>query len=99
MVVKLYFRRYGIHEFIKEVKIKGSLEDYYFGLDNINEELLLKNLPDDFLPVEPSKILLLVENLHFKTGEPIGSTGQRNLSYFKNWEKYFHSYCIELCRD
>ena len=98
MKVILNHRHYGIHTPVKETEIEGKFEDYYFGEDQINEDLLLKNLPEGFLPVDPSKVLLSVQTVNDK-GEIIGGTGQRGLKYFRNWEKYFDAYNLELCRE
>jgi len=98
MKVILNRRHYGVHSPIKEAIIDGEFTDYYLGEDQINEELLLKNLPEGFLPVSPSKVLLSVQNVSSKTGDVIGATGQRGLKKFKNWAKYFDAYNLELCR-
>jgi hypothetical protein len=97
MKVILNHRHYGIHTPVKETEIEGKFEDYYFGEDQINEDLLLKNLPEGFLPISPSKVLLMVQEVN-STGEIIGGKGQRGLSKFRNWAKYFDSYSLELCK-
>jgi hypothetical protein len=98
MKVILYRRHYGIHTPVKETEIDGKFEDYYLGEDQINEDLLLKNLPKGFLPVDPSKVLLSVQIINDETGEIVSGRGQRGLKKFRNWAKYFDAYNLELCR-
>ena len=105
MKVRLFKRHYGVHTMVKETEIDGTLRRYikkYDGEENknrvgdfytINEERLIGALPKNFLPVEPSKVLVCVQDK-----SKMGSTGQSNLSTFRNWAKYFDSYSIELCR-
>ena len=64
----------------------------YLGDDNINEQLLLDNIPKDFLPDKPNQILLVVED---KSGN---GTGQRGLKIFRNWSKYFDCYSLTISK-
>lgn len=89
MVVILFHRHHGYSSRIKEAVIPGDFTDYYKGLDNIEEKRLLDNLPASFLPTQPQNVLLTV-------GGETSSTGQRNLKYFRDYEKYFDAYSIEL---
>ena len=98
MKVILNRRHFGVHTPVKEAVIEGEFTDYYLGEDQINEDLLLKNLPKGFLPVDPSKVLLSVQNVN-DAGEVIGATGQIGLKIFRNWAKYFDAYNLELCRE
>lgn len=95
MKVVLFQRKNGYHKHIKEVEIEGVLSDYYRGIDTINENLLLDKLPEDFLPINHSRVLLSVAEVDDK-GKVYGSIGQRGLISFMNWAKYFNAYSIEL---
>lgn len=92
MYIQLMHRHYGLHEPIKHTEIPCNFGDVYISEDNINEDILLKNIPEGFLPAEPSKILLTV-------GDRYGTTGQVGLKRFRNWAKYFDSYVLELHKD
>ena len=89
MKVKLFKRHYGVHDPKKEIEINALFYEVYIGEDNIDEKLLLQELPKDFLPCKPREILLTV-------GDGDGSTGQRGLKRFKNWAKYFDAYVLKL---
>ena len=89
MKIKLYHRHYGVHSFLKEVQVECSLNEVFFGEDDVNELKLLEVIPESFLPAKPSKTLLTVEN-------EFGSTGQYGLKHFRNWAKYFDAYVLEL---
>ena len=93
MKVSLYYRRYGLHKKIKEIDLSLCFKDVYVKEDCINEDLLLCALPNEWLPVEPSKILLTVAD---RKG---CGTGQRGLEKFMSWAKYFDSYVLELEED
>ena len=100
MRVTLYKRHYGVHSYVKKCYVKGKYTDYLEKLpskphdaaDNfkVNEELLIQRLPKRFLLVEPSEVLLDVRT------DKNGGSGQRGLTHFRNWCKYFDSYSIEL---
>jgi hypothetical protein len=81
-----------VHDPIKHIEIDCEFSDVYLGLDRINEELLLEHIPEGWLPVDPSKILLTV-------GDKYGATGQYNLDKFMSWAKYFNSYVLELLKE
>lgn len=94
MKILLAHRHYGVHKEIKSVEIKGEFSDYakdkdVYGDYKIDEQKLLDALPADFLPVKPNLILLAIS-------DKSGGTGQRGLSVFKDWAKYFDAYCINL---
>lgn len=97
MKISLWRRQYGIHEKVKETTIEGDFNDYYKGEDDINEDLLMQNIPEKFLPKKPERILISVQSVN-SSGEVTGGTGQRRLKVFKNWAKYFDSYVLELER-
>lgn len=92
MYIQLMHRHYGCHSPIKHIEIPCEFSKVYLGEDNINEELLLESIPEGWLPVEPSKILLTEADKN-------GSTGQCGLSKFRSWAKYFDSYVLELHRE
>ena len=92
MYIQLMHRHYGVHEPVKHMEIPCEFSEVYLGEDNINEELLLKNIPEGWLPTHPGLILLAVGNKY-------GSTGQRGLSKFRSWAKYFDAYCLELHKE
>ena len=89
MYIQLMRRHYGVHSPIKHVEIPCNFNDVYLGEDHINELLLLSNIPDGWLPVEPQNILLVVIDEHGN------GTGQY-CKIFRNWEKYFSCYVLEL---
>lgn len=94
MKISLYKRHFGRHRLIKEVDVDGTFRKFGKQVDDdfhINEERLLNVLPKNFLPCEPNKILLIIE-------EGNGGTGVRNLKTFKPWAKYFDSYSIGLLK-
>jgi hypothetical protein len=74
--------------------IPVDLENIYLEDDNIDEQLLVDNLPEGFVPCKYKQCLLAVEDRQIKGA----STGQSNLSVFRNWAKYFDSYSITLSR-
>lgn len=84
---------------VKETNLPGEFNEYYFGTDSINENLLLKNLPNDFLPLDPEEIALMVEDkINESAGRVLSNVGQRNLKLFKDYDKYSCKYSILLCR-
>lgn len=92
--VILFKRHAGVHTMIKEIEIEGARCRYARMKDCndnyiINEERLLKAIPDKWLPCSPDKIILAVSTKY-------GSSGQIGLSKFRNWAKYFDCYSIEL---
>lgn len=96
MKVELRHRHYGVHELTKECEVEGSFNDYctfVSGQDyKVDEEKLINNLPEKFLPVKPKYILLTI-------GDNKGSIGQINLEKFRIWAKYFDSYVLCLIKD
>ncbi|GAA3958479.1 hypothetical protein GCM10023085_46110 [Actinomadura viridis] len=99
MKITLAHRHYGVHTNRAQTEIPGSFSDYATPSPGtardtyvINEELLISALPDGFLPVEPRRILLAVV-------DETGGTGQRRLSRFRDWAKYFDAYCLNLHAD
>lgn len=94
MWVQLYHRHYGVHKPCGEpVEIPCKFDDVVRGDDNINEDLLLDNIPDGYLPCQPNRILMCV------TGSNGWSTGQAGLERFRDWAKYFDAYVIYLSKD
>ena len=92
MYIELMHRHYGVQKPIKHMEIHCEFSEVYLGLDNINEEFLLKHIPEGWLPTKPDHILLTVRNEH-------GSTGQCGLSKFRSWGKYFDAYCLKLLKE
>lgn len=92
MYIQLMHRHFGLHEPIKHTQISCDFSKIYLGEDNINEELLLRSIPEGWLPTKPNNILLTV-------GDKYGTTGQCGLSKFRSWGKYFDSYVLELHRE
>jgi len=100
MKIELTRRHYGLHELVKEAEIPGELGDYatlapmpraYSDEYAVDEDMLLAALPEGFLPVSPSRVLLMV-------GDEDGATGQTGLSKFRNWAKYFDAYALTICK-
>lgn len=101
MIVQLYHRHYGQHSLIKECEIVGTFRRYSKKITNtkwwmepkyeINEELLLSELPKGFLISEPNKTLLT-----YSEGEI--ATGLSDLKKFKSWSKYHDSYTLMLIK-
>jgi hypothetical protein len=93
--ITLAHRHYGLHEQVAEALIPGEFSDYATPVPDthgdyvIDEDKLLAALPEGFLPVPAKRILLAVD-------DEIGGTGQRGLSHFKDWAKYFDAYCLNL---
>lgn len=96
MKVQLRFRSYGVHSLVKEIEVEGRFSDYCENTSKwdykIDEDKLIDNLPKDFLPTSPNKILVTI-------GNDAGSTGQIHLNRFRNWAKYFDCYVLELVQD
>lgn len=92
MYIQLMYRHYGIHRPIKHLEIPCEFSDVYLNEDNINEDLLLANIPEGWLPTASNNILLTVADKY-------GSTGQRGLNKFRSWAKYFDAYCLELHKE
>lgn len=49
---------------VKQVIIEGSFDDYYSEKDGVNESLLIKNLPDEFLYKKSNKTSVWIESEH-----------------------------------
>ena len=98
MKITLAHRHHGVHKNVSEAEIPGSFSDYATPKPGdrddyvIEEERLLAALPEGFLPVPPTRILLAVE-------DEIGGTGQRGLTHFRDWAKYFDAYCLNLVME
>lgn len=98
MKISLAHRRHGLHKNVSETEIPGAFSDYATPKPGrhddyvIDEERLLAALPEGFLPVPPTRILLAVE-------DEIGGTGQQGLTHFRDWAKYFDAYCLNLLID
>jgi len=97
MRIVLRTRHYGVHNFVKETNIVGTFDEYVKektnGIDEfeVNEELLLKNMPTDFLPTQSKNILLIIDNGKY-------GTGLCGVKEFRKWRKYFDSYALELVK-
>lgn len=98
MNVILRKRHYGVHDFVKEIDIIGNFNDYVQekteGIDSfeVKEQLLIENLPEDFLPTSPKNILLIIDNGKY-------GTGLYGVNLFRKWSKYFDSYALELVNE
>lgn len=96
MKIELRHRHYGVHELIKECEIYGSFNEYCTLISGddykINEQKLINNLPDKFLPVDPKYILVSIQNDKW-------GTGQMHLDIFRTWAKYFDSYVLDIIKD
>ena len=92
MHIQLMHRHYGIHSPVKYIEIPCEFSEVYLGEDNINEDLLLDSIPNGWLPTKAENILLAVADKY-------GSTGQRKLTKFRSWAKYFDAYCLELHKE
>ena len=93
MYIQLMHRSCGVHSPIKHIEIPCSFYDVYRSENNINEELLISNIPEGWLPVKPLRILITVVD------ENGCGTGQLGLNKFRNWAKYFDSYVLELLEE
>lgn len=100
MKVMIYQKVHAVSSPIREITIEGAFDDYYQGMDQINEELLIRNLPKDFLmSLQPQDLPIMVEDkINEKIGRVLGHTGQRNLKVFKGYDKYTKRYSLLLCR-
>lgn len=92
MYIQLMHRHYGLHKPIKHIEIACKFDEIYLGDNNINEDLLLKLIPENWLPTKVSNILLTVVD------DNGISIGQSDLNKFRPWAKYFDSYCLELIK-
>lgn len=77
---------------IKHMKIDCKFSEIYLGEGNIDEELLLKHIPEGWLPDIPENILLAVSDRY-------GTIMQYNLNKFRPYASYIDSYCLELRKD
>ena len=95
MKITLACRHYGLHRNVSETEIPGDFSDYATPKPNshgdyvIDETRLVSALPGGFLPCPPNRVLLAVQ-------DETGGTGQRGLSLFRDWAKYFDAYCLNL---
>ena len=95
MKITLAHRHHGVHRTVSEIEIPGDFSDYATPPPSVHDDYiidetrLLAALPDGFLPCPPARVLLAVSN-------ETGGTGQRGLSLFQNWAKYFDAYCLNL---
>lgn len=89
MTIELFHRHYGVHHRIKAIEIPLEFESVYHGEEDVDEDALLDNMPDGWLPVEPHEILLMVADGNC-------ATGISNLVRFRPWAKYFDSYSLVI---
>lgn len=92
MYIQLSHRHFGVHKPIKHTEIPCEFKDIVLGDDHINEELLLKHIPENWLSDKPEKILVTVEDKY-------GGTGQCGLEHFRNWSKYYDAYVLNLIEE
>jgi hypothetical protein len=96
--VELTSRHYGVHKLVKDAEIPGEFGDYATAPADpnddhaIDEDKLIAALPDGFLPVAPRRVLLGIQ-------DGGSSTGQRGLSVFRDWAKYFDAYTLVLVKS
>lgn len=90
MYIQLMHRHYGVHEPVKHMELPCTFDEVYHGNDIIDEDRLLELIPDDWLPVTPSKILLVAVD------DSGCGTGQYNVEHFMVWAKYFDAYVLEI---
>ena len=76
---------------VLQERIPCNFDDVVIASDHINEDLLLRNLPEGFLPVDPSLVLLTVDRGSYSEGQ--------DASKFRTWEKYFDAYVLELIKE
>ena len=100
MKVLMREKKFGVTSPIREVIIQGNFRDYYGNLDEINEKLLIQNLPAYFLlHLQPKDLSIMVEDEIIESvGRVLSDTGQRNLKLFKDYDKYDKRYSLLLCR-
>lgn len=95
MKITLAHRHFGVHKTVKETEVPGDFSDYATTVPDthgdyvIAEDKLIAALPDGWLPGPARHILLAVD-------EEWGGTGQRGLTRFRDWAKYFDAYCLNL---
>lgn len=98
MKVELRHRHIGKHSFIKEYDLPGVYKDYLIERGNsdrnvvLDEEKIINNLPKNWLPVDPNKILLMTSD---------GRSGCAIVAplVFRPWGKYFDCYSVEVIKD
>lgn len=78
MYIQLYHRHYGVH---RPIEIPCDFNEIYKDEDNINETLLLKSLPKNYINIIKPNLTLLV----------VDSTVQCGLKIFRSWGKYYDS--------
>lgn len=84
---------------IKDAILPKTFPEYYLGKDNINEELLINDMSNNFLPKDYEFIAIMVEDeINENSGRVLSNTGQRGLSIFKDYDKYTNKYSLLLCR-
>ena len=87
MIIQLFRRHYEVHAPVKAaIKIPCEYTDVYKGEDNINEQLLIDNIPDNYLMCKVGHTLLVADG-----------TGQCGLEKFRNyWGKYCNGYELHI---
>lgn len=95
MKVYLRHRHLGVHKAVREIEIAGKFQDYLVQ-DNedktqrvLNEQKILSELPKDFLPRSPERILLMVSEGRLSTAISVPS-------FFRRWAKYFDAYTLDI---
>jgi len=103
MKVRLHRRHHGVHDLVRETEVPGTFAEWATPGDpgpgrdwtariRVDEERLVVALPEGFLPVPPSRVLVGVED------EDSG-TALSQLTVFRPWGKYFDAYCLWLVMD
>lgn len=98
MRVRLTSRHFGMHALAGETIVPGEFSDYATPAEPgnadrddwvIDEDKLLAALPEGFLPVAVSRVLLGTEDEN-------GGTAISGTKRFRRWAKYFDAYMIWL---
>jgi hypothetical protein len=99
--VRLTRRHYGVHNQVDETNVAGVFTDYATAAEPgnadrddwvIDEDKLLAALPEGFLPVAVSRVLLGTEDEN-------GGTAISGTKQFRRWAKYFDAYMIWLVQS
>lgn len=86
MKIQLYRRHYGVHTPVREaIEIPCAYTDIYKGEDIINEQLLIDNIPVNYLLTKVGHVLLVANGF-----------GQCGLEKFANWSKYYDAYVLHI---
>lgn len=88
MQIQLFRRHYGAHTpapVREAIEIPCTYKDIYKGEDKINEQLLIDNIPSDYLLTKVGHVLLVANGVR-----------QCGLEKFANWSKYYDAYVLHI---